>query len=479
MAGPSAPQDFRATPNPHVLTLPPLPRPAALLGALALFGLGSCASYPERTADAFNAFQGGQLERAVELYADVDHTGGEFLAGAEAGTVALAAGDWERAIQEFDRAAARVREHEDRALVSAEAAAEQLGGLLLNESQLPYVGEGYERVLLHASLALAYLAQGDVEGLWVETRRSNRLLESEEALYSKQYAAGGLGHFLSALAYELFNEPDNALIDYRRMLEKGVGVELAGRAALRNAARLGRLEDFPEWLERFGAPAELPEGAASVVLVAGLGRAPVKREMSITVPTPWGIARFAVPEFVTVDGDEVGLDLELADAGLSVASTEIENVRAVMVENLSDRIALLSVRSAARAAVKLTAREQLRKEAGIGGAILGDIFTLATERADLRSWTTLPAAFHGARAFVPPGVHRLAIRRGGATVDLGAFELEPGETLILLARGIGSRLHVHPIGGRPVPPVEGLPNPSPSGENSSGADAGAPTQNPD
>lgn len=461
-----------------MFTLPPLYPPAAVLGALALVGLSACASYPERTAEAFAAFQGGQLERAVELYADAGHTGSEFLAGAEAGTVALAAGDWGRAILEFDRAAARVREHEDRALVSAEAAAEQLGGLLLNESQLPYVGEGYERVLLHASLALAYLAQGDLEGLWVETRRSNRLLESEEELYSKQYAAGGLGHFLSALAYELFDEPDSALIDYRRMLEKGVGVELAGRAALRNAARLGRLEDFPEWLERFGAPVDLPEGAASVVLVAGLGRAPVKREVSITVPTPWGIARFAVPEFVTMEGESSGLSIDLLDAGLRVDSTEIESVHRVMEENLSDRIALLSVRSAARAALKLTAREQLRKEVGIGGAILGDIFTLATERADLRSWTTLPAAFHAARAFLPPGVHRLAIRRAGLSVDLGAFELEPGETLILLARGIGSRLHVHPIGGRRVPTVDGQPTLSLTGESSSGANPGAQTQDP-
>jgi len=430
-----------------VATTPFQPRlpswPAAALIALCL----SCASYPERTAEAYDAFRSGQFDTAIELYADPEVTGGEFLAGSEAGTVALAAGDWDRALAEFDRAARRVKEHEDRALVSAEAAAEQLGGFLLNESQLPYVGEGYERVLLHASLALVYLARGDVEGLWVETRRANRLLETEEALYAKQYAAGGLAHFLSALAYEMLDEPDNALIDYRRMLEKGVGEDLAGRAFVRVAERLGRLEDFPEWAERFGPPQEMAPGAAAVVLVAGLGLAPQKREASLTLPTPWGIARFAVPELKASGGAEPALTLELIDAGLAVQSTVLEDVERVMAENLSDRVGWLALRSVARAALRMAAREQLRKEVGIGAALLADVFTLVAERADLRSWTTLPAQFHAARAFVPAGVHGLVLRRAGASYDLGRFELLPGETLIVLARGVGARLHAYPIGG--------------------------------
>lgn len=422
---------------------------ASWLGLLwLLLVLPACATYPERTARGLEAFRAGRLDEAVTLYSDRDFTRSEFLAGAEAGTVAMAAGDWERAIAELDRAAARVREHEDRALISVESAGEELATLFFNEGMRSYVGEGYERVLVRSLLAKAYLATGNVEGLWVETRRANRLLTREEELYETKYRAGGLGHFLSALAYELLDEPDNALIDYRRMLEKEVGVDIAGRAAVRLAARLRRLGDFPEWVERFGEPPDLPPGAASVVLIAGVGLAPYKYETSITVPTPWGIARWAVPEYSDRPQPIERVQLVLEDAGLAVDGSVVENVRDVMRKNLSDRIGWLAVRSAGRAALKLTAREQLRKETGLLGALAGDIFTLATERADLRGWTTLPASFHAARAFVPAGVHRVGfVAVGGDSVDLGTFELVPGETLIILARTVDRRVFAHAIGG--------------------------------
>lgn len=425
-------------------------RTSLFAAPLAALCLGGCASYTDRTAEAYQAFRSGRFERAAELYSDADRTDSEFLAGAESGTVALAAGDWAGAREAFERAAERVREHEERALVSAESAAEQLGGFLLNESQLPYVGEGYERVLLHASLALTYLADGDVEGLRVETRRSNRLLESEEALYETEYGAGGLAHFLSALGYELYDELDDALIDYRRMVEKGTGGELAARAALRVAERLGRIDEFPELVERFGEPAPLPEGTASIVLIAGLGSAPVKEESSLTVPTPWGIARFAVPSFENTGPAPASLTLRLPHAGLAVDSSAVEDVDRVMRENLDDRLAWLGARTAARAAARMVARKQVDDQVGIVGALAVDVFTLVAERADLRGWTTLPAAFHAARAFVPAGVHAVEVSGGGDFVDLGEFELEPGETLIVLAREVGPRLYAYPIGGRRV-----------------------------
>jgi hypothetical protein len=110
----------------------------------------------------------------------------------------------------------------------------------LSESAQRYLGEGYERALVHSSAAVARLARGDLEGARVETKRANSLLESEEELYKKEYRAGGLGHFLSALVYELDGKPDEAYIDYARMEGKGVGIALASHALQRLARDLGR-----------------------------------------------------------------------------------------------------------------------------------------------------------------------------------------------------------------------------------------------
>jgi len=238
--------------------------------ALAALACCGCASYTQRTAAAMADFQGGRFEQAHAAFADPDTTGSDFLGPAEAGTVALTAGDWETARADLDRAAAQVKELEDRALISASEVAESLASLALNESVKTYQGEGYERVMVHVMLALTYLAQGRLEGVWVEVQRANKLLESEEKLYEKEYKAGGMGNFMSAVAYELFDKPADAYIDYKRMEAKGVGSELAGRALVRLGTRLGRDDELPTWIERYGPDLERPEGAASVVLLAGV-----------------------------------------------------------------------------------------------------------------------------------------------------------------------------------------------------------------
>ena len=64
----------------------------------------SCASYPERTAEALHAFQSGRFNQALATYSDPDEVGSAFLSGAEAGTVMLTAGDWDQALLHFGRA---------------------------------------------------------------------------------------------------------------------------------------------------------------------------------------------------------------------------------------------------------------------------------------------------------------------------------------------------------------------------------------
>jgi len=91
---------------------------------------------------------------------------------------------------------------------------------------------------------------------------------------------------------------------------------------------------------------------------------------------------------------------------------------------------------------------KLQKEHAWLGRIAGDVFTFLSEHADLRSWQTLPDTWQAARLFVEPGRHEIALDAiGGENLVLGTFELEPGETLVVLARTLGSRLYAYPIGG--------------------------------
>src|SRR5258705_1815305 len=138
------------------------PRIAAA-AALAVVA-ASCASYPDRTHGAVSDFQRGQLSRALDAFEDPKTTNSAFLAGAEAGSVALAAGDWDRAIKNWTAAVSQVEEAERSALISPESLGETIASWTLNEGVTTYQGEGYERVLVHAGLAIAYFAKGDLEG---------------------------------------------------------------------------------------------------------------------------------------------------------------------------------------------------------------------------------------------------------------------------------------------------------------------------
>jgi len=421
-----------------------------LVGVSALLALlaASCATYPQRTAGALGDFQGGRFDSALAGYADPEAVGSEFLSGAEAGTVAMTAGDWEGSLFHLHRAAAASRDIERRALASPEELGEGLASWAINDTARAYEGEGFERVYVHCGLALAYLAQGSLDDVYVEARRANRLLEAEEELYEKEYRAGGWGHLISGLAYELLGQLDDAYIDYRRMAEKEVGTALAGPALVRLAKHLRLEDDLRRWEDRFGPAAQTPEGAASIVVLGGVGLGPYKVEARIPIPTHDGIIPISASRFAARTQPVSGLRLRALEAGAVVETAVVENVARVAAENLEDRLAWSVAKSVARGLLKRELTKQLDDQFGWEGRLAGDIFAVVSERADLRCWLTLPDTWQAGRLFVPPGVHTLTLEAvGGEEIPVGTFELDPGETMLIFARSLGTRVYAHAIGG--------------------------------
>ncbi|MDA1265051.1 MAG: hypothetical protein O2816_08230 [Planctomycetota bacterium] len=424
------------------------PARSLLLACSALTLFSACASYNERTEGAFRAFEGGRFEEAMLAYAE-DPEGADFLSAAEAGTAALTAGLWSPALEYFTAAAKAVREVEDEALISVENTGELLLSWTLNESFREYYGEGYERAMMHACLGLAYLAHGNVEDVLVETRLVNQLLENEQDLFDVDYRAGGFGHLLSAVAYELIGKPDEAYIDYKRMQEKGVGGDLTGRALVRLSGALGREDERSTWEAEYGPALELPGDLATIVVIAGVGIGPFKQEQRLDIPTHDGFLSWSVPTFLTRPQPVRHLVLETQAA--RVRTEVVEDVSRVAQKNLDDRIGWLAGKNTVRTFLKRELRKQLAQDHGIAGALVGDLFTLLTERADLRAWRTLPDTWQAARLFVEPGAQELTLTAsGGARVYLGNFTLEQGETMFVLARTLDRQVYAHVIGGNPV-----------------------------
>ncbi len=446
----------------HVITRLRLNR-LLLAAPVPLLALTACATYNDRVEAPLRAFEEGRFAAAEALFLEGEPAGSSFLSSAEAGTAAFVGGDFMGALDHLHLAEGAVRDVEERALIGGEELTEDLLSLVINEGQKAYAGEGYERVMLHSLLGMCYLARGAPDDVLVEARRVDQLLTAEEQLYDTEYRAGGLGHLLSAIAYELVGKPGEAFIDYKRMLEKGIGGELTASALRRLGARLGRLEelDLPEGAE---GP---PPGWPSVVLVGGLGMGPAKREIRIDVPIDGGVFAWSVPDFDEGTSPASSLDIVLPGRSMRIRASEIEDVAAVAHRNLEDRIAWLALRSAVRGLLKREAAEQLRRNSDTEWlAVAMDVFTIASERADLRAWRTLPQRWVAARVFLPPGeaVALELATDAGATVELGSFRLEAGETMFVLSRALRSGLTAHVIGGEKLPdsppPADPTSNPS-------------------
>jgi hypothetical protein len=76
--------------------------------------------------------------------------------------------------------------------------------------------------------------------------------------------------------------------------------------------------------------------------------------------------------------------------------------------------------------------------AGLLAFVLGNVYAVATEQADLRAWQTLPDKILIGSTFVAPGVHRVVVEyltSGGGVVstrDLGEMELAPGTVRFII-----------------------------------------------
>jgi len=164
------------------------------------------------------------------------------------------------------------------------------------------------------------------------------------------------------------------------------------------------------------------------------------------------LLQWSVPSYVDRPQLVSGLELSISGGDRAVKTVVVEDVGSVAKENLQDRLAWLMTKATVRTFLKREFTRQLEENAGVLGRIAGDVFQFVTERADLRSWETLPDTWQAARVFLPAGSHDIRLQAlGGEGADLGVFELAKGEVLFVLARTVETKLYAYPVGGKRVP----------------------------
>lgn len=465
---------------------------AAAVAVAAVLGTSGCSvftSYVGETEDARRQFQSLAPEAAVKsLESGTESSLDKLCYLLERGLIYHAAGDLPASNRELFAATDEIKRMEDKAVISASDTASQAGSLILNEKTIAYQGEPFEHVLLHAYLAMNFLYSNDLTGARVEIRKMQGIQKEirerakEEAADAKETSEGNestayavdralgqayadqdvvsarvqnlyddaLTYALSALVYEMNGEPNDAFIDLKRAIELRPEIADLKGDAYRAAVKSGLREEAQALKEAAPSVATEPvKDQPEVVVLFESGDAPLKREVSLPIPTGNGLTSIALPKY-QLRPDPYTRATVRDGSGTVLGTTALyTDVEGIAVRTLRDRMAVLALKQAIRAVGKAVVAKQVADASGHRGSaergvaiILMSLYNVLTEQADLRSWTTLPASLQWVRIPMAPGEHKLSVRLEGA----GGAAIAERPVNVSLARGERKFVNVRTTG---------------------------------
>ena len=374
-----------------------------------------------------------------------------ILYNMERGRLAQIAGNSEVSMADFRASIEKIRENDEKALISVSDIGANVAATLVNDNAIPYEGEGYERVLLHHYQAINYLQKKDLEGAGVEIRRANaeqndslkrfekeidraredadkKKVGSSISRIDNQYAqmdevAGRVKNsfqnaytfYLSGFIYELLRQPNDAYIDYKKALEIYPENRFVQKDVLRLAAKLGMHEELEELKQRFTIEnqkfiEEEGVGSGELLVLFEDGFVPQKQEIKIPIPiNRSGLIAIAFPIYQEKWSAQIPL-LVLSNTELIGSTEAVCDIRALAVKALQEKVPVIATRQIIRAIAKGVTATNAKKNLGDLGQFAASVWNLISENADLRSWLTLPANAQILRTRLAAGSYRLALQ---------------------------------------------------------------------
>ncbi len=409
--------------------------PARRLGWLlaALLPLGGCATYSAGFAAVEAQLAARNYEAALQALEHQSHAARDrVLYLLNKGMLLRMKGDYAASNEALEAAKQRMEELYGLSL------REQTLTFVINDATTSYVGEEYEQVLVHLYKALNYLdlrqlTEARVEALQVDLK----LRQFGERIPDNKYTEDAFARYLTGLIYEELGEWSDALIAYRKAYEaylkyqKHYGLRVPRvlqEDLLRLAQRQGLTDEVERYRRAFGINqwrstqerAELGE----IVLIVNSGLAPIKRESSAALPDPKSghIVRISLPYY---ENRPAVITAARVQAGAAQEMTEpVEDISAIAHQTLDAKLPTITARAVARAAIKAAAAREARKQAqnrnngdSAAATLLAfavEATTVLTERADTRSWLTLPSRIHLARLPLSPGTYTVRVELLGS-----------------------------------------------------------------
>ena len=430
----------------------------AILGGCSTIGLGDLfTDYASQMTPVRQAINSNDLAQAQQLLPTNGPSHSNYLLNQlEQARLNNLSNQYDTALPYYEAVYQQMEIKRQAAKVQLSAGLEQSNALLTNDSVIAYTPAPYEMSMLHSYKALGYVFKNDVEGALVEVRRANKVqtdvltanqddIDASVKEAQKHYPSmddviknvkngyqNAFTFYLSGLLYQSNKQFDDAYIDYKKALEINPDNAYLQQDVLYLAKKQGFDQDFVEYKKRFGEPTKQADNSGDVVVLIEQGLVPEKDEFVLRLPiyTSGGDARFyslAMP--VYKDNAYVPAINEIRIAAHVLPLSPLVRLEALAAKTLEEQTPARVSRQILRLVAKEKVRAELARSGGDVGNILANIYNLASEQADTRSWLTLPNQISVARTQLSAGDHVLTF---GAHNSINFTVSKQGLTLIYL-----------------------------------------------
>ncbi|TWX65659.1 hypothetical protein ESZ36_17875 [Colwellia demingiae] len=443
-------------------------------------------NYNKQMQGAKNAQQQGNFEQAVSLLPERSESNGSYgLSLLEKARLEFLANNHTQSQQDFALVYRQVQQAEQAAKIQLSRGIENIQAVVSNDNATRYDIHYYEQSMLHCYQALNYLNQNDLSGALVEIRRANlvqqkALQANQKALYDSQEEMTNKGvsseslaskypsmstaigkvkngfqnaytFYLSGVLYEAAGQANDAYIDYKKALEIYPHNVTVQKDVWRLATKLGMTNDIQLFGNRFSS--DITQGnnqgidhrqsltkSGQLVVLVEQGIIPSKQEVSIHLPifTSHNDMRFyslALPSYQNRLRQYSGLSLNYQ--GNTYQSQEIVRLQSLAAKQLQDEMPAIVTRQVVRLFAKEELRQQMSRKGGDVGNILAGLYNIASEKADTRSWSTLPDSIHILRLDLALGQQEVELTINGNSRTITVEINEDRQTLVKLT-SIGS-----------------------------------------
>lgn len=394
--------------------------------------LAACVPYGARTLDFRQALLSGQPESALQ-HLELQGKGrlDRALYELNKGMLLHMTGDFAGSNEWLEQAKQRMQ------TLEAASVTENLTALTVNEATRSYGGQPYEQLSLYAYKTLNYLLLGQPEAARVEVLQADvRMREWESAGELRAFEASAFMQYLSGLVFEMLREWDDALIAYRKAYQvylkagNAVPAQLQ-RDLLRLAAFRERKDELAQYVREFPgrdweSMKSLKSKAELVVFVHSGAVSAMQEHVAFNYsPELKYQVALALPYYPQRSG-------YMATAGVAVNGNMqqaelLQDIDALARTDLESRMAGITLRSMARMVLKKKMSHEARKDNALAGFV-ADVAGLVTERADTRSWITLPESVQMLRVTLPPGEHTVA---AGGLQPARTMSLKTGDIAVV------------------------------------------------